>query len=170
MSEYKLSDPPDFARAERAANELVKKLGYFDPPVDARRIARDLGLDVKFATFEGANSDIAGFIDLENHAIFVNRDESPERQNFTIAHEMGHKVLHEEYARSENYTVLLRSQFGESKDRCEREADSFAANLLVPRFMLNRYRKFASKEELADLFLVSQQVIATRLTYYRDFA
>jgi len=119
---------------------------------------------VYFVKFETDKQNISGFFDCEEKAIFVNKDEWPLRQTFTIAHELGHKILHEEWAKSSDYRVLLRDQDHAGDDFHEKEANAFAANLLVPRFMLDKYWKSLSPEQLSQLFAVSVPVIKFRLS------
>lgn len=156
---------PNFKRAQDEALAVLATFGFTDPPIDPVRIARDMGVGVVFAEFSPEDSNVSGFFDAGENKIYVNREEYPPRQTFTVAHELGHKVLHSEWAASNNYRVLLRDDAGQTKEPIEREADAFAAHLLVPRFMLQKYRKFASVSELADLFLVSSPVIKNRLKF-----
>lgn len=73
-------------------------------------------------------------------------------------------MLHRELymADPEAYKVLLRHPISSEKDPRETEANTFAANLLVPRDMLELYGKYADDSELADLFAVSKEVIGYR--------
>lgn len=88
------------------------------------------------------------------------------RQTFTVAHELGHKVLHEEWAKSSDYKVLLRDQLLTGDDDFyEKEANAFAANLLVPRKMLDQFWRTATVEQLSQLFAVSVPVIKNRLAF-----
>lgn len=48
--------------------------------------------------------------------IYVNKNEYPKRQTFTIAHELGHKILHEPWPVSQDYQVLLRDTTAMIKD------------------------------------------------------
>jgi Zn-dependent peptidase ImmA (M78 family) len=158
---------PDFRRAQREALSLLSDFGINEPPVNPVRIARDLGINVVFADFAEHSREVSGFYDFDENAIFVNSDEFPQRQTFTIAHELGHKRLHEEWVRSSDYRVLLRDSgpTGPTDDEKEREANVFAAHLLVPRFLLDRYRNVATVQELAQLFLVSAPVIKNRMKF-----
>ena len=54
---------------------------------------------------------------------------------------------------------------GEETDPIEKEANAFAADLLVPLNMLHLYRKYATEEDLAKLFAVSSEVIRYRLKF-----
>ncbi len=157
---------PDFKKAQEKALELLDKFGYVTPPVDPVKIAKDLGIRVYFADFKDEDDKISGFFFAEKNEIYINKNEYAPRQAFTIAHELGHKFLHEDWLKSSDYQVLLRESFSPTtKDLKEVEADTFAGHLLAPRHMLDQYYKIASIEELAKLFMVSIPVIRTRLKY-----
>jgi Zn-dependent peptidase ImmA (M78 family) len=158
---------PDYRRAEREAVKLLSRCGIENPPVNPIVIAKKiLNVTVKFATFQSVESErISGFYDCEEDEIVVNRAEFPLRQTFTIAHEMGHKVLHEEWAKSSDYQVLLRNPKEQNRDFREKEADAFAANLLMPRFMMDQYYESQSSSDLSRLFAVSVPAIQARLSY-----
>lgn len=152
----------DFSKAEKAAQGLLDRFGLTKPPINPVTIAQHLGLKVWFVSFAGDYDKVSGFYDVEEKAIYVNKDEYPHRQTFTVAHELGHHMLHDEWARSADYKMMFRND-GPSKEPHEQEANAFAANLLVPKAMLNLYKELVSPSELAELFLVSVPVIENRL-------
>jgi Zn-dependent peptidase ImmA (M78 family) len=157
---------PDFRRAKMEALNILRAKNIIAPPVDPISLARGLGLEVFFVEFSVEDQNISGFYDADDDAIFVNKDEFPLRQTFTIAHELGHKLLHEEWAKSVDYRILLREQTEDAKrDPREREANTFAANLLVPRFMLDEYWPHLDVKALSRLFAVSVPVIENRLSF-----
>jgi Zn-dependent peptidase ImmA (M78 family) len=158
-------DKPDYARVKREVRRIHEEFGIIEPPVDPIRIARGLGVSVYFVTFEKDKKNVSGFFDCEEGAIFVNKEEWPLRQTFTIAHELGHKILHEEWAKSAEYRVLLRDQEYDGDEPHEKEANAFAAQLLVPRFMLDTYWKCLSIEQLSQLFAVSVPMIKNRISF-----
>ena len=101
------NERPDYPRAEREALRLLNRAGLEEPPVDPIVIAGGLGVAVRFVSFSGeSDRSVSGFYDCESNEIWVNKHEFPLRQTFTVAHELGHKVLHEEWAKSDNYRVL----------------------------------------------------------------
>lgn len=155
---------PDFSRARKEALALLEKFNLHQPPVDPTYIARELGTDVFFVQFDDADQNISGFFDATENAIYVNRSEWPLRQTFTVAHELGHKILHEEWAKSSDYRMLFRDQDATDQDPREREANTFAAHLLVPRFMLNAIWDQYAVEDLSKLFAVSVPVIKNRIS------
>lgn len=89
-------------------------------------------------------------------AVIVNRHHTGERQRFTLAHELGHLVLH--------------FQKGIGKQGEEKATDRFAGAFLVPEEELRRtvgtHRTDISLGELIELkrkFLVSLQTLVVRL-------
>lgn len=153
---------PDYRLAEREAIRLLNESGLFEPPVNPVEIAHQNGVKVNFVSFSGDSKEVAGFYDPANSAIYVNQDEAGVRQTFTVAHELGHKILHDEWARSEAYKVLWRDPRRQSKDRREQEANAFAANLLMPRAMVSGYKDYPVGV-VAKIFAVSEDVARYRL-------
>ncbi len=160
MSEPKLIKP-DYRRVEREAIGLLNKAWVSDPPVNPVEIARRLGVQVKFVTFSGESVGVSGLYDPSRNAILVNEDDAGVRQTFTAAHELGHKVLHEEWAKSEDYKLLWRD-LREGKDRWEKEAIHFAATLLMPREMVDEFKN-PPVQKVTRIFPVSEQVAKFRL-------
>jgi Zn-dependent peptidase ImmA (M78 family) len=160
-------DLANYRRAQEAAERLLEKYGIHSAPIDPEIIAEGEGIDVVYAGFaDRANEKISGFIDPNECRIYVNRDIPPNRKTFTIAHELGHHALHREYTQSGKYRILPRlDEYEEEKPDEEKEADAFAANLLVPLKLLRRYKDHASVSELARMFLVSEAVILNRLNW-----
>lgn len=156
---------PDYARVKREVRRLLDEFKISAPPVDPVKIARGVGVNVYFVGFGPDQQNISGFYDFEEQAIFVNKEEYPLRQTFTIAHELGHKILHREWAKSSEYRMLMRDQDYNGDEPHEKEANAFAAHLLVPRFLLDQYWKLLTVEELSRLFAVSVPMIKNRLSF-----
>lgn len=157
---------PDFQRGADEARRLLRKYSYDRPPIDPEKIAEDEGLRVIYADFESPDSEeVSGFFRLNEKSIIINNDISDNRITFTIAHELAHYYLHQEYIKSNNYIPMPRwDEYGSEKPVEEIEADNFAANLLVPLRMLKHYKNYASEYELSRLFFVSEDVIRNRLS------
>jgi Zn-dependent peptidase ImmA (M78 family) len=118
------------------------------------------------AVFKPDYNHIAGFIDFDAHKIYVNVDDSLQRQNFTIAHELGQYLLG--HRRESGYTVLLRNPNEMVKTPIEQEANCFAANLLVPEAFLRQYLDDflgITNQQLSKAFGVSADVIRYRRLY-----
>lgn len=156
----------DFKAAEKCAASVLRDFGIVRPPIDPVEIAHCMGIRVEFVQFSSEYSAVSGFYDVNEKSIYVNKDDPPSRQTFTVAHELGHHLMHREWAESTQYRVLLRDTT-DYVDPYEQEANAFAAHLLVPREMLERYEKIASVAELSKLFLVSIPVIRNRINRER---
>lgn len=153
---------PDYGLAEREAIRLLNESGIYEPPVNPLEIARYVGVTVSFVKFTGDSDRVSGLYDPTNDAILVNSEEPGVRQTFTIAHELGHKVLHQEWAESEAYKVLWRDPRKQSRDRWEQEANAFAADLLMPRQMVDTYQNLPISV-IAKIFAVSDAVAGYRM-------
>ncbi|MGB6229088.1 MAG: ImmA/IrrE family metallo-endopeptidase [Litorimonas sp.] len=122
-----------------AARSVLEEHWGKNSPVNLKRLAKRMGIVLEFAPFKDQLSGIS-FIDDGKSYIGVNSLHSTNRQRFTIAHEIGHHVLHQELLKSGTHvdTVILRRDHlsAEGIDRKEIEANAFASELLVPRFLL----------------------------------
>jgi len=97
--------------------------------------------------------DLSGFLylDSDQAVIGVNTRHHPVRQNFTIAHELGHYLLHdqEQLHVDHEFRFRLRCEVSsQGTDIAEREANLFAATLLMPREFLEAD---LAKEDFVDL-------------------
>ena len=75
-------------------------------------------------------------------AIVVNSSDSPKRRRFTIAHELGHLLMHKYSAPHADGRVQIRFRNEESATgavREEIEANQFAAELLMPERYVRAY-------------------------------
>lgn len=157
--------PTDIEKIESAANELIVK-AYEDSkitlPIDINKIAETEGISIRDGDF--GNDEISGAFDRAGKVIYVSRTESYRRKAFTIAHEIGHYVLHKEMPNE----VFLRSDASRisdpENDRQEAEANWFAASLLMPRDHVDKYAPYTkSLDTLATMFGVSRPAMFYRL-------
>jgi Zn-dependent peptidase ImmA (M78 family) len=104
--------------------------------------------------------------------IVVNSAHHPNRQRFTLAHELAHHVLHESYLTKNVHVdtaVLQRNEkSSEGTDVKEVEANTFAAEILMPRALLKAFGRVdvnddAKIAEIARQFKVSPTAMAIRL-------
>lgn len=157
---------PRYRKVKSEVKKVLNENFIENPPVNVRDLVENYGLTLKFAEFPEQMDGVCGFLDTDEKAIWVNAKDKTKRQNFTIAHELGHWLLHrcEIEADPASYHVLRRQPMGGEKDYRETEANSFAANLLVPADMLKICRKAGfTNIMMSDLFGVSQDVIGYRL-------
>jgi len=155
-------DQPDYQKTRQRVDEVLKENFVLSPPVRIEDIAANYGLTLVEADLA---DDIAGFIDQTKKKIYVNKNDSDTRQAFTIAHELGHWLLHRTQLNSDpdKYAVLYRKPLGGSNgDPVEKEANFFAAHLLVPKSLLEKY-KDEDPNTIAKIFGVSPEVVGYRM-------
>lgn len=93
---------PGAARWDLAKREAdVRSEVYGAAPVPVTEIAERNGVEVVLANF-GRNRDlVSGICDFQNRKIFVNAADIFPRRRFTIAHELGHWILHRSFYESD---------------------------------------------------------------------
>lgn len=159
-------EKPDFKKAREAAEAMLKRNAVRSAPIDPEALAEAEGIDVVYVEFgESTRNLVSGLYDYETNKIYINKDQAANRMTFTIAHELAHAVMHRDYAKSNNYKAMPRSNVHVNKPAVEKEADVFAAHLLVPPKTLRRYKDIATTEELATLFAVSPEVVKIQLSF-----
>ena len=149
------------------ADELRLSCKQFTPPIDVLSICRQrkiLVCEMDLSLIEKKlNHSISGMIISKpgNKIITVNEKDTAGRKNFTIAHELGHDELHLEHD-SDKAIVSFRSL----KSAREKEADVFAASLLMPKDLVRtEYDNafYPTVSYLASIFQVSNQAMEIRL-------
>lgn len=165
--------PIRFSLAKRKAQELLQEVGIRVPPVPVERLAQHLKARVRYEPFEGEMSGMRLMRGRRN-IIGVNSSHSHVRQRFTIAHEIGHLILHptDELHIDKAFPIRFRNaKSSTGEDPVEVEANQFAAELLMPEQMLMRdvrpHMKSQVEEaiqELAALYDVSTHAMTIRLS------
>lgn len=167
---------PRYSRVRREVSELLARFSVSAPPVPVEDIARGLGAKVSYSNFD---NEISGLLVRRAGSIVIGvASEQPEnRQRFTIAHEIGHLLLHGEGVSDEvhvdkHFRVHLRSSLSSTaEDVGEIEANAFAAELLMPEAFVRRDAKMlmldfddpGQVQELAQAYRVSSQAMTYRL-------
>lgn len=159
-----------------AAEKAIQEFGVKSAPVQVERIAKSLGAILRFSPLD---EELSGMIHIKDNVpiIGVNSLHHPHRQRFTIAHEIGHLILHkhlitESVHVDKAFPVLMRgvtSALG--TDTVEIDANAFASQLLIPTSLLGQIKLPGSfdidddspMEELAKKFRVSRKVVEFRL-------
>ena len=131
---------PNYTLSIKTAEELIAQNYILEPPVDIINIAINEGLKVLMAEFENnENNYISGYLDITKKEIYINSQDTTSRKIFTIAHELGHWLLHKDKIGFEldKFAILYRKSLGSPDNNyLEQEANCFAANLLVPMLLL----------------------------------
>ena len=132
----------------QSLRELAQKIltthNITTAPVQIDRIARALGIAI---TRDKVDNDLSGFLyrdksDSRKAVIGANKAHHSNRQRFTIAYELGHYFLHEGeivhlYSSHRAFRINLRDgESAKGEDNDEKEANLFAAELLIPAAFL----------------------------------
>ena len=150
-------------RAEGAASRLLEKYGYSAPnELILEDLAFALGVEVRrhpMDSLEGCLYRVGnrGIIQINSRAI-------PNRQRFSLAHEIGHWELHPNLRQKSCSDQDMIDYYRSSE---EIEANHFAASLLLPRQwipvqLLKADPSFAQIKILANLLRVSLACSARR--------
>ena len=157
------------------AQNLLDRLSINDIPVPVEQVATAVGAQVRFFPLDDELSGMI-FIKGGKPIIGVNALHHPHRQRFTIAHEIGHFLLHR--TRIENrvhvdkkFIVYRDARSAHGSDLIEVQANRFAAALLMPKPFLT---KVLAEEEydiddeqpteaLAKRLRVSKQALEFRI-------
>lgn len=165
-----------YEKLDDRAQRLLEQSEALALPVSLGAVAGSLGLAIEEKPLE---EEFSGFLAVNEKTIVINLNHALVRRRFTAAHEIGHYVLHRKknpdspvfidraiYYRRENDTNSAINY------RMEMEANAFAAGLLMPSVLLEKYLgehthlnlgKAADIKSLADEFYVSRPAMEFRL-------
>lgn len=156
---------------EARARGLLEAHGLVDMVVDPIRLANLLGAKVFNAKF--GEGDVHGLLAVRGgvSAIYVNADDPSVRKRFTVAHELGHMILHliggdaEFIDNADNFRSTVDPDAGwTDRRRREWEANTFAAALLMPEGLVRRrWSEIRDPEGMARWFQVSRPAMDIRL-------
>jgi hypothetical protein len=147
-----------------SASALLEELGISDPAdIKIEPIAQYCGATVVYEKLEGCEARIIGHGD--RAIITVNDSSRREQQRFSAGHELGH------WMNDRGKTAFACSEaalFEWGHDDFEQRANSFAADLLLPRKLFGpsverKPMTFETVKDLAGQFEVSLTATAIRL-------
>ena len=165
--------------AKRVA-EILSDCSIRSLPIPVDRVAKALGAQVRFSPLDDELSGMI-FISENTPIIGVNSLHHPNRQRFTIAHEIAHLELHRDLISGKvhvdkDFPVAFVGLNRDGKsalgtDDIEVQANQFAAELLMPTAFMKA--ALANKpfdiddegplDELAKKFRVSRQALEFRI-------
>lgn len=169
---------PQQESPETQAQKLLDELGITATPVPLEKIAKHLGAQLRFSPLD---EELSGMIFVKGGVpiIAINSLHHPNRQRFTIAHEIAHLCLHRDHITSTVHvdkdfpvSVLRRDAMSaEGTERLEIQANQFAAALLMPRNLLAHLmatvrtdiEKEPPLDEWAKKFKVSKATLEFRI-------
>ena len=124
---------------EQRAKVLLEDSSIRHAPVPVERIAEALGIELRYSP---GKRDVSGALirNGDTAVIAVNSAQHENRQRFTVAHEIGHYVLHKTLLHFDgDFSVTYRdSVSSKATDRAEIEANRFAAALLMPAAFIRK--------------------------------
>lgn len=143
---------------------------------------KHFGLAIHFTDLQEAyGENTLGMVIAEHKLIFCDNSIEPIGENktvkerimrFTVAHELGHYLFHQEYMTSDRPPLFYHELSEVEKTRVEIQANIFAAMLLMPEkpftetYDLLKAQELKSKtivERLSELFNVSKESVGYRI-------
>jgi Zn-dependent peptidase ImmA (M78 family) len=150
--------------AAKAAKRLLDETWNGGLPVDPVKIARVLGIDVVNAQLDPNMSGALLKEPGRDPTIFLNAQDSRNRQRFSCAHEIGHFVKRKDNPDQYEYVDFRGQLAGLGVDPDERFANGFAAYLLMPEKNVRELQKQGLDETAMALrFGVSQDAMHNHL-------
>jgi Zn-dependent peptidase ImmA (M78 family) len=124
----------------REARKLLQANNVTRGPVPVEQLAKALSIDVRYSA---GSEEVSGALirNEESVVIAVNSAQHDNRQRFTIAHEIGHFLLHKgtQVHFDEDFRINYRNAVSsDATEQDEIEANGFAAALLMPEPFLRR--------------------------------
>lgn len=167
------------AQIEARTLELWRRHSL-EPAFDVEQLLDDVGLGLVWEDVaDSADAVVLGQLIPEKKLVVLNErhidrleEKNGRLRRYTIGHEIGHWILHAEAARSgtlslfDGERILCRDG---SQDPVERQAEMFAASLLIPKDQLRSampkppWRGWPAVYRLADAFLVNVTPMKIRL-------
>ncbi|MFA6486493.1 MAG: ImmA/IrrE family metallo-endopeptidase [Candidatus Magasanikbacteria bacterium] len=144
--------------------KILQHFNVTQAPIPVEQIAEKMNIKISYAP----STDYSGILIRKDGGALmgINSDESPGRRRFTVAHELGHYFLEKGNAVSIDYRD---NNSRPDKTVHETNADFFAANLLMPKWLLaNDYKSTQGSYEerlvrLSERYQVSREAMMWRL-------
>ncbi len=145
------------------AQSILKMARITEAPIDVAAVAKVLGFKVVPFAFPNQRK---GMVVIENDikAIGVNESHPKSLQRYTVGHELGHYL--NGHSHFENQLIEDETRFHDHHFQQEREADLFAAELLMPKDFLEKDLAEMGLDipKLLEKYQVSEQALWIRLT------
>lgn len=149
---------------EEAAGKVLSDVGWDGSlPINPTVIAKcyDIGVERDDAFAGGTNSGKCVNLESGGRVILINPSDSTVRQRFTIAHELGHALMHSDGVHERNGG---KSYNANNYRIIEVQANRFAAALLMPADLVTEaFQSGMDLAKLAEAFAVSQTAMRIRL-------
>ena len=150
---------------EEITTNLLNRYNYIDDMVDIANIVRQQNYNV---FIDDLDNNISGYVDHENRDVVLNKNETPERRRFTLAHELGHIILNSNNRIQHRDNILNNQLDIYSNDDKEVEANYFAGCILMPKnVFIREFNNIKGNidykiQKLASYFGVSKLAVSVR--------
>ncbi|MEC7264684.1 MAG: ImmA/IrrE family metallo-endopeptidase [Bacteroidota bacterium] len=163
----------DTSNIEKRAEQILEENNCTSLPINVKGLVVNMGIKLEKINFD---DDVSGLFVIKKDKPYIcyNANQSKNRIRFTIAHELGHYLLHSKtiplFIDKQNKVLYRDSKSSTGEISMEIEANAFAAALLMPEKLIqNELDKMEVEEEdviqyLADKFSVSPQAMSFRLS------
>lgn len=147
---------------EKRAERTLRNCKIEERPIDLDRILEKEG--IRKEELE-ASDDVFGAIVQQNGVVVIaiNPNQHPNRQRFTLAHELGHYFCHRQISMEYvdgDFRVHWRDQESSTGTKWEEiEANRFAAALLIPEHML--------RKDIEEYRMIDQDTISRLASDYK---
>ncbi len=154
---------------EGEARSILDQLGIAKQPVNPTLVAEALGLDVRAVLFRDPEMHGRVTKNADRTVIEVAALDAASRRRFTVAHEIGHALLHLKDVPNGSYTDSRTQLFRLANvtplsDPAETNANQFAAALLMPdEWVRLAHQRTRNVADLAREFNVSVDAMTFRI-------
>lgn len=147
----------DIKKTLQAANQVLKEIkdkkGKISYPINPFELLKEKNTIITYSDFDKLEGLL--LYDKKKSVVSININRQITRQRFTAAHELGHILMHTEI-KANNFLCPISG----IKNDIEKEADSFASNLLMPTDELNKrvdiYQDENGKVGLDECLLIAE--------------
>jgi hypothetical protein len=159
---------------EQKASDLLESYNLMSSPVKVNKLIGKLGIELAEVDL---GDEISGVLVVENGKARIGyHGNCKTRNRFTLAHELGHYILHVNNKNElfvDNVKVMYRKQAASRIQKMQEiEANSFAAALLMPRKLIKQKIDklkdeffFLTDEEIIESLSNDFKVSTTAMTY-----
>lgn len=171
----------DIGNPVQLAKAVIGQISDIILPVPVRDIAASLDIaEIKPITVSGFEGGLITFDDKSSGCILINENSRPQRQRFTIGHELGHYLNPWHNPGSEGQFMCKAQDMVASgnpvggRQKMEVEANQFSAELLMPsQFMRDDVKRLNAPEidhivALATKYDVSKESMGRRYIEFQD--
>ncbi len=153
-------------QVEEITDIIISKTNFSPEESIEELIVNKFKGKIEYLPYEQIFNSKSGSVEVignKNFVIRVNENDNLMRRRFTIAHELGHYVLHSNFGKEP-----LNADRSDVSDRAEWEANWFAAGLLMPKQkFIEKYNNNPDIFNLAGFFKVSTDAIKARISYLK---